>query len=156
MLIICAFLCSCGNKAQSSTSLQTVFECDFAARYNETELGGRVAFDENGAKITLAKPDTLKGVCLEMKNGQEKIRLSANGLSIDFDEKRYPSAAFVRLICKAVFSGGGGLRREGESNALSGSADGIGFEFTVDDSGRPKTLNIPDYSLKMDFTNYKQ
>ena len=26
---------------------------------------------------------------------------------------------------------------------------------TVDDSGRPQTLIIPDYSLKMSFTNYK-
>lgn len=154
MLIICACLCGCGNKAPTNIALQTVFECDFIAQYNDTELCGSIAFDENGAKITLSKPDTLCGACLEMKNGDEKISLTINGLTIEFDENRYPSAAFARLVCKAIASGGSGLRRD-DSGTLSGSIDGVGFEFTVDDSGRPQMLIFPDYSLKMSFTNYK-
>lgn len=154
MLIICASLCGCGDKPPSSIAVQTVFECDFTAQYNDTKLLGSIALDENGAKITLSKPDTLNGACLEMKNGDEKISLTINGLTIEFDENRYPSAAFARLVCKAITSGGSGLQLD-ESGTLSGSIDGVGFEFTVDDSGRPQTLNIPDYSLKMNFSNYK-
>lgn len=154
MLIICACLCGCGNKAPTNIALQTVFECDFIAQYNDTELCGSIAFDENGAKITLSKPDTLCGACLEMKNGDEKISLTINGLTIEFDENRYPSAAFARLVCKAIASGGSGLRCD-DSDTLSGNIDGVTFKFTVDDSGRPQMLIFPDYSLKMSFTNYK-
>lgn len=155
LLIICASLCGCGNDTPRSIALQTVFCCDFTAQYNDTELCGNIVFDENGAKITLSKPQTLSGAFLEMKNGEEKISLNINGLTIEFDENRYPSAAFMRIFCKAIASGGSGLQLDDEHKTLSGSIDGVGFGFTVDDSGRPQTLVIPDYSLEMSFLNYK-
>lgn len=153
-MILCISLFGCDDDTSQSIALQTVFSCDFTAQYNESELCGGIVIDENGAKITLTKPQTLVGACLEMKNGQEKICLNMNGINIEFDENRYPSAAFMRLVRKAIAAGGSGLQLDGESGTLSGSADGVKFEFTVDESGRPQTLNIPDYSLKMSFLNY--
>lgn len=154
-MIICAVFGGCKAEKKESIALQTVFECDFSAQYNETELGGGIKFDENGAKITLTKPDTLSGAQISVNNADKKISLTINGLTIDFDENRYPSAAFARLICGAIASGAGGADFNSENNTLSGDIGGTDYEICIDESGRPKTLLVPSYSLKMNFFNYK-
>ena len=145
-------LCGCNKNTGETEKVQTDFKAAFTADYEGLSLKGELTNTRQGmTNLRFSAPDTLDELCLDYKGGE--ITIARGSIKCTADEAYLPDSSFPSVL-RAFFANIalGDFMAEGD-HTYSMQLGGEICVFTVDESGIPVNMSLPDRGTEVRFSN---
>ena len=150
--VVCLWLSLTACAKPPVTPVADGFRCrvslDYGGAVYEATLD---RLDASQAMLTIAKPETLKGLTMTW-NGQE-VSMTYAGMTMSLEEASLPVSAAVKLLCRTLDA----CRDQAEARSVcEGTIEGIPYTVTFDDqTGMPLTLSVPSVPIQVVFSAWE-
>ena len=161
MLLVVIGIMVLGKKSASASAAPpeaTNFQCDISLQYAGMSLGGSISRPGPGhCTITLNDPESLKGLCFDIADGE--IDISYGGLKLPIGSLDIPESNIMQPLCKALDTAASienlQIDRRDGNYVFYGPSTLSDFELLCSGDGRILKLALSKYELDIDFDNYK-